>query len=164
MSLCDDCPRVGHSTDETRCLPCPRRENPVPACLWERDPKVRPALPAEPAHGNKIERAFAEFWKDPVVRAACKNMPYESMLHALAEAAFMEGSRYATNRCTAEGHHNAPDLLEALDAAYRFITQPSKSVRVGSFEKWDSTYTHTSHEYNALVEKMMRARTKAGAQ
>lgn len=23
--LCSDCPRVGHSTDETRCLPCPRR-------------------------------------------------------------------------------------------------------------------------------------------
>lgn len=27
--LCDDCPRVGHSTDKTRCLPCPRRTTPV---------------------------------------------------------------------------------------------------------------------------------------
>lgn len=23
--LCGDCPRVGYPTDETRCLPCPRR-------------------------------------------------------------------------------------------------------------------------------------------
>lgn len=25
MTLCEDCPRWGHSTDATRCLPCPRR-------------------------------------------------------------------------------------------------------------------------------------------
>ncbi len=24
-SLCEDCPPVGYPTDETRCLPCPRR-------------------------------------------------------------------------------------------------------------------------------------------
>ena len=24
--LCEDCPRIGHSTDETRCTPCPRRK------------------------------------------------------------------------------------------------------------------------------------------
>lgn len=25
--LCSDCPRVGYPTDDTRCLPCPRRSS-----------------------------------------------------------------------------------------------------------------------------------------
>lgn len=30
-SLCDDCPPVGYSTDETRCTPCPRRTTEIPS-------------------------------------------------------------------------------------------------------------------------------------
>ena len=29
--LCSDCPRVGHPTDKTRCLPCPQRQPTPPA-------------------------------------------------------------------------------------------------------------------------------------
>jgi len=56
--LCEDCPRIGHSTDETRCTPCPRRkatdtmpplykmlEMPAAApavCVWAYDVRTDP--------------------------------------------------------------------------------------------------------------------------
>ena len=37
-TLCEDCPPVGYPTDETRCMPCPRRFDANPARVDPRDP------------------------------------------------------------------------------------------------------------------------------
>ena len=58
--LCSDCPRIGYPTDETRCLPCPRR---VPAELNAIARKVlgyHPKPKSEPAKKRQRARRKAE--------------------------------------------------------------------------------------------------------
>ena len=68
---------------------------------------LAPPLPAEPEDGNKTERAFEKWWNDPLVMAMRMKMrEAERALLAMAKASFMEGARYATDRCDASGHHH----------------------------------------------------------
>jgi len=51
--LCEDCPRIGHSTDETRCTTCPRRKptDAAPAvCVWTGEEYVTYSTSCESEH------------------------------------------------------------------------------------------------------------------
>ena len=67
-----------------------------------------PALPLERKH-NETEAAFRRFRDDKLTVVALAGLDFSrakyDMFVALLRAAFMEGARYATERCDAEGHH-----------------------------------------------------------
>lgn len=65
---------------------------------------IAPVLPPEPLAGNATMRAFERTLRDPLFVASISQ--FENVEHAvsLCRAMFMEGARYATERCKSEGH------------------------------------------------------------
>ena len=58
---------------------------------------------------NLTEKAFEEFFRKPIIqeanaRSMLQQLQQGELQRALIRCAFMEGARYATSRCAAEGH------------------------------------------------------------
>lgn len=61
-----------------------------------------------------VEMAFEKFCQDAVIAAALAVLPsgQRGMVLALAKNAFVDGAKYATERCESDGHDHATDAPE----------------------------------------------------
>ena len=57
---------------------------------------------------SEIEKAFNNYASHPlIIQAIERSAESTELLRALIRTAFMEGAKYATDRCEAEGHHRS---------------------------------------------------------